>query len=292
VGKIKEKWLVLGANGQLGKAISQNLLRANLDFDAFGSELDITKREDLGQVLKKNKYDFVINCAAWTDVPGAEIHPERAKAVNAFGPKYIGECLAGSSTCFITFSTDYVFNGKNKRIWKVSDPKDPINHYGKSKALGEDLVIELNLPRFYILRTSWLYSAWNKNFALTILEKLKKNNQIIKVVNDQFGNPTSAIDLAAFTRAIALSSTPNGIYHATNSAEASWFSFAQKICELSAFDLDRISPITSDQFASIVERPLFSALQFTSLEKYGVPDMRNWESALVELYPQLVRALD
>lgn len=281
-------WLILGGSGQLGIALSEELRSRGIIFKAWGhQELDITKELIVRDLIGRLSPKVIINCAAWTDVDGAEASEEMAFLVNSHGVENIAKAAKACEAKFIQISTDYVFSGHSDKPWKEMDLKQPLSAYGRSKASGEDKAIAVYSHGTYIIRTAWLYSPWGKNFAKTISQKAIKNESV-KVVSDQIGQPTSAIELAATLVELVLSATKPGIYHVTNSGEASWFDFAQEIYKLLGKNDSLVKPVGSDAYMRPAQRPSNSVLSNDRLHEVGLSQMSNWKSALAIMMPSIV----
>jgi dTDP-4-dehydrorhamnose reductase len=260
VGKIKT--LIFGAGGMLGTELSSIFPDA---VKLKHTDVDIRDKEMVIDHIRENRPDVVINSAAYTAVDDCEDHQELAFEVNGKAPGYMAQGCALTGAKLIHYSTDYVFNGSNKEYFE-NDPPDPINIYGSSKLMGEINIIK-NLKNFRIIRTSWLFGAHGKNFVDTML-KLSKDMCSVKVVNDQFGKPTYAFDLANKTQEI-MGLAP-GIYHITNEGVCSWFEFASAI-------INNAVPCTSKDFPRKAIRPKYSVLVNTK-----TTPMRHWREALSE----------
>jgi dTDP-4-dehydrorhamnose reductase len=281
-------WLILGGSGQLGIALSEELGQKGIIFKAWGSqELDITKAPIVRDVIAALSPSVIINCAAWTDVDGAESHEEMAFLVNSQGVENIATAAKACGAKFIQISTDYVFSGRSEQPWKESDSKQPVSVYGRSKASGEDKAIDMYGEGTYIIRTAWLYSPWGKNFAKTMSQKALRDEPV-KVVNDQFGQPTSANELARSLVELTLSTAKPGIYHATNSGEASWFDFAQEIYRLLGKNVSLVESVGSDNYIGPAQRPSNSVLSNQNWIEAGLTPMANWKSALAEVMPSII----
>jgi len=253
--------LVTGSNGQLGKCIQKAAKNyPDLEFDFRTSkELDITKTNDINSVLGAGDFKYCVNCAAYTDVEQAEKTPERAFEVNAEGVKNIAMACKLHDTFFIHISTDYVFDGEKKLPYTIDDIPNPINEYGKSKLLGEKYLQEI-LNKYFIIRTSWLYSEFGENFYKTILEKAK-TQKTLHITNQQLGSPTDANNLAKHILELIISSNKNyGIYHFTDGEAMTWYDFATKI--ILDNNLNSITKVVIDNnYSSFARRPKFSVLK-------------------------------
>lgn len=229
------------------------------------NELDITNRPMVARRIREVHPEIIINAAAYTDVDAAESEPERARVTNGHAVGYLAEAASRVGACLVHYSTDYVFDGKNpKGYTEDNKPIKPINRYGKSKQLGERLLIEESKRsglKYFLIRTSWLFGPlWKqkrseKNFVGTML-RLAAARDEIRVVDDQFGCPTLTLDLARATRALLVSCSP-GVYHVTNkTAEKgiTWHQFAKKILEFSG-EQCRLTPCRTREFPRPAPRP-------------------------------------
>ncbi|SEB65154.1 dTDP-4-dehydrorhamnose reductase [Maribacter dokdonensis] len=225
-----KKVLVTGANGQLGQClqkITPSYKELNVIFKS-SKELDITDILRIEEAFVKGNFNYCINCAAYTNVEQAEKTPDIAYKVNAEGVKNLANVCKRYNTTLIHISTDYVFDGEKDEPYTVKDVPNPINEYGKSKLLGEKHIQEI-MDNYCIIRTSWLYSEFGKNFYTTILKKAKTDD-ILKVSNTQLGYPTNAMNLGEFIIGeIKLNEFKYRVYHFTDKIEMTWYQFAVKI---------------------------------------------------------------
>jgi dTDP-4-dehydrorhamnose reductase len=288
-------WLVVGARGQLGKALSIVLSARGIQFSSWDSEdLNICSRRETFQRVESLGPSVIINAAAFTNVDNAETNPERAFQVNAQGAFNLASATKAIESIYVQVSTDYVFSGQANQPWLESDVREPISVYGASKAEGEKLVMSEYAEGSFIFRTAWLYSPWGKNFAKTMTRFAISEKNEIRVVNDQTGQPTYAIDLGNQIIDAILAELPFGIYHATNSGEATWFDFAKEIFSLSGEPESRLIPIATSDFPRLAKRPTYSVLSHAGWENIGkqesrIPSMRNWSDALKEAMPSIIR---
>ena len=294
--------LVTGANGQLGNSLrlaavgspwhwlftdvedaSDESLARLLVFggpkvDLATARLDITDADAVGKMLRDNEVDTVINCAAYTAVDAAETHPEEAHLLNAEAPRILASAVRDLSGLLVHISTDYVFDGNNTEPWKETDIPSPLGVYGKTKLEGEIAVAESGC-KYMIIRTAWLYSEFGKNFCKTIL-KLTAERPEIRVVNDQFGTPTYAGDLAETILQIIPKFTRSGIWHYTNSGQCSWYEFARAIATEAGHSGCRIDPCTTAEYPTPARRPAWSVLDKTRIaEDFGIAPLA-WEESL------------
>ncbi len=290
-------WLVLGGNGQLGKCLSLVLGGRGIDFRAWGSrDLDIRSGPLCSQYIGVLSPSVIINAAAWTDVDGAESDYEGAYAVNTLGPLNLALAAKSVNAVFAHVSTDYVFSGISNSPWREDGLRAPVSVYGTTKAAGEVAVLTEYADRSYIFRTAWLYSQWGKNFAKTMTRLALIGDGEVRVVDDQVGQPTSASDLAVQIVNTILAELPFGIYHGTNSGNASWFDFAKKIFELSGESASRVVPVSSAEFVRPAKRPAFSVLGHGAWKSavesgYPVEVMREWQLALAGEMPGIIKTV-
>jgi dTDP-4-dehydrorhamnose reductase len=285
-------WLITGGSGQLGIAISQELNKLGIAFDAWSSkDLDITQSSNVSKAIKELSPTVIINCAAWTDVDGAESHEIDAYRVNSDGPEYLALVTKLSNSKLIHVSTDYVFSGESQAPWQIEDEINPQSAYGRTKALGESRVLASHPQNSFVVRTAWLYSPWGKNFAKTMAKLALKRDGEVRVVNDQVGQPTSASDLARQLVELGLSTSPAGIYHGTNSGQATWFEFAQEIFNLAGADVGRVVPVPSSEYLRAAKRPSYSVLSHDSWAKTTIKPMRDWRIALIDAMPAIISAV-
>jgi dTDP-4-dehydrorhamnose reductase len=282
-------WLITGSTGQLGMALTQELRNKGLPFTAtVSTDLDITQTYLVQQFVERLAPSIIINCAAWTDVDGADSNEELASNTNSRGAENLAIAAKKCGAKFLHISTDYVFSGNGHNPWPEDALKDPQSCYGRTKAEGEDRVLQAYPENSTIIRTAWLYSPWGKNFAKTMTRLALDGESEVHVVNDQIGQPTSATDLANQIISLALSQTSVGIFHGTNSGQATWFEFAQEIFKMVEKDLNRVVPVSSDQYAQKAKRPSYSVLSHGAWEKTTVEPMRNWRHALALAMPEII----
>lgn len=250
--------------------INSNLVCVDVD------ELDITNKKAVEDFLLKEKPDLVINCAAMTNVDACETNLELAMKVNAIGPRNLSEASSKIGAKIVHISTDYVFSGDGQTPYCEWDICNPQSIYGKSKLLGEIFTRENN-HKYFIVRTSWLYGKNGNNFVKTMI-KLGEEKSLIKVVDDQRGNPTNANDLAYHILKIA-ASDQYGIYHCTGEGECSWCEFAREIMNLASLNC-KVEPCTTEEFPRPAKRPSYSSLNNLMLKSTVGNEMRNWKDAL------------
>jgi dTDP-4-dehydrorhamnose reductase len=276
-----KKILVIGSNGQLGnciKKIAEDFENKYEFIFTDSQNLDITNSDQIQSVFYDKKPDFCINASAYTAVDLAEKEPEKAFAVNAEGVGSIAEACADFKTTLIHVSTDYVFDGETNLDYAEDDFTNPIGVYGQSKLKGEELALDVN-PKTIILRTSWLYSEFNKNFVKTMLNLFSQKEEL-GIVADQFGQPTNANDLAEAIMTIIESSHKTfGVFHFSNYPETTWFDFAKKIAEFSKSNI-KLNPLTTEQYPTPAKRPKRSTMCLDKIEKAYKIEPKHWENSL------------
>ncbi|WP_115460770.1 dTDP-4-dehydrorhamnose reductase [Winogradskyella aurantiaca] len=271
--------LVTGANGQLGSCIKQQSLEhPDIVFHFLGSnELNITDPENLRTVFSK-PFDYCINCAAYTQVDNAESNSRLAHSINENGVKELAKLCHKHNVVLIHISTDFVFDGKKRSAYTETDHTNPLGVYGLSKLKGEQ-AIERLMTQYFILRTSWLYSEHGNNFVKTML-RLAKERDSISVVNDQFGSPTYAMDLAkTIVKLVSSKSDAYGLYHYSNHGQISWFDFASKVFEFKGISIS-LKPIKTADFPTLAKRPKFSVLDTTKIQENIKAEINDWEESL------------
>jgi dTDP-4-dehydrorhamnose reductase len=230
----------------------------------------------------------IVNCAAWTDVDGAEDNEVLASRVNSDGAENIALAAKQCGAKLIHISTDYIFSGEGQTPWQVTDEINPQSAYGRTKAAGESRVLTVYPNKSSVVRTAWLYSAKGKSFAKTMTRLALNGAGEVRVVNDQVGQPTSALDLAQQIVELGLGSAPAGVYHGTNAGQASWFEFAQEIFSLAGADSNRVVPVSSSEYLRPAKRPSYSVLSHDAWSKTSISPMRDWKIALASVMPEVV----
>jgi len=241
---------------------------------------DITNRKSVQVIVAKVRPDIVIHCAAWTDVDGCELNSKKAYKVNSEGARNIALACKEAGAILVYISTDFVFDGKKRRPFREEDKTNPLSVYGDSKLKGEKFIKKI-LREHYILRTSWLYGKFGKNFVDTIAAK-GKNDGILRVVKDQVGSPTYTKDLArAIHRLLDKSAPKYGIYHVSNSGSVSWYDYAREILKLARCKA-KVLAITSSELSRPAKRPAMSVMDNSKFIKFTGYRMPHWKKALKE----------
>jgi dTDP-4-dehydrorhamnose reductase len=277
--------LVTGANGQLGWELGQ--LAANYPAFKFvfidRSQLDLSYPESFEKIIQNITPDCIINTAAYTAVDKSETEKELAFTVNATAVQELARISKELAIPFITYSTDYVFDGEATQPYPISTKVDPINYYGSTKAAGEKMAMEVN-ENTIIIRTSWVFSSHGNNFVKTMM-RLMKERPNLNIVADQKGRPTYAKDLAITTmkmiEAINAGKTIKGVYHFANMGETTWYDFADKIKAIAGLDCV-LNPVETKDFPTPAKRPSYSVLDTSKIEQDLAIDIRHWEDALTD----------
>ncbi len=278
--------LVTGANGQLGNEIK----KASNKFSFFNflftdvNTLNIADEKELEDFFSLNKINFIINCAAYTNVDKAETEKDKAEKINIFAVENLAKLSKRHKAHLIHISTDYVFDGNRKTPYIETDKTNPQSIYGKTKLGGENSAKKAY--KYIIIRTSWLYSSFGDNFVKTML-RLGVDKEEINVVSDQIGSPTYAKDLALIILKIISKTNKDtnnfieGIFHFSNEGICSWQEFAAEIMQQKKFKC-KVNPISTSEYPTPAKRPKYSLLNKTKIKKTFNIEIRNWKSALSE----------
>ncbi len=273
--------LITGSNGQLGSEIRELAVNSKQQFFFTDvAELDITDKSAVESFVAENKIDIIVNCAAYTNVDKAEDESELADKINHKAVKNLAEVSADKKLFLIHISTDYVFDGTKNTPYLETDPTAALGVYGETKLAGEN-VVKKSGCEYLIIRTSWLYSKFGKNFVKTI-QRLTNEKDSLKVVFDQVGTPTYAGDLAKAILEIIETEKHignSGVYHFSNEGVCSWYDFAVEICDFFGNTCD-IQPCHSDGFPSKVKRPNFSVLDKTKIKETFGLKIPHWKASL------------
>ncbi len=300
--------VITGAGGQLGREWIDNLagrasgisgseetadsLKDSPRIEVVGftsGELDITSRDAVEKRLEEVLPSIVVNCAAWTDVDGAEDHPEKALKVNRDGVQNLAGWCKNNNALMVHYSTDYIFSGSRKDLVRYPDgypeeaPADPINRYGESKRAGE-VVLQESGAEHLLLRVSWLCGKYGSNFIKTML-RLAGERDRIDVVNDQVGSPSWADDVVNKSMAL-IASRNRGTFHLTSAGLISWYDLASELFRRAGLNIEA-QPVTSDRFPAKAKRPAFSKLSTDKMSRKLGLAPEPWKKGLQRLLDQL-----
>lgn len=276
--------LVTGASGQLGQSlqfIAPHYPEVQFIF-ASSQDLDITDEGKVFSFFEKNKIDFCINTAAYTAVDKAESDEEKAYLVNVVGPKNLAIVSQKNNATLIHISTDFVFDGSASIPYSEENTTNPIGVYGQTKLEGEKEVAS-NCDKYFIIRTSWVYSQFGNNFMKTML-RLSQDRTELNVVSDQIGTPTNAVDLAkAILKMISNSQqlANYGIYNFSNEGQCSWYDFAKEILKINNVNIN-VNPIPTEAYPTPAKRPKYSVLDKSKIKSTFGIIIKNWQEALAQ----------
>jgi len=296
------KILLTGVNGQVGHALKTKLLEHEV-VPLSREQLDLTKAHDIRRIVREIKPDLIINPAAYTAVDKAESESELAYAINVTAAQILAEEAARLNASLIHFSTDYVYDGTKNSPYIETDEVNPVSVYGKSKLAGEEAIRAVGLPHL-ILRTSWVYGSYGKNFLKTIL-RLGVERNALRVVADQFGAPTSAESISEGIVLLVKSWQPSqenqtGVYHFTNTGETSWHSFSCEIVNeynrlreeknwpALKVNIENISAIATAEYPTPAARPANSRMDNTKLKKIFGIELPSWQQGLQQVMQTMV----
>lgn len=262
--------LILGSAGMLGTAFKEAL--QGTEYLAWDREQDISAPSII-EAIKEAQPDILINCAAYTDVDKCETD-KACFAINGQALEYLSQAALALDIPLVHFSTDYVFDGSKQTGYLESDSTNPVNEYGATKQVGEQFIQVLK-PKYYLIRSSWLYGKGGKNFIDTIAD-LAKDREVLKVVDDQHGSPTWTKDLAEHTLKLLDSDAEFGIYHFSADGQTTWYAIAQEVIKKKGLGC-KVEPQTTKELARPAKRPEYSVLLNTKFSK-----MRNWHEMIEE----------
>ena len=285
-----KKILIIGGNGQLGNCLNKLISEYALDYEFHFTDydtLDITNQKQINEYFSEYEPHYCINVSAYTAVDLTEQEKEKAFAINAEGVRHLAEACTEKGIDLIHISTDYVFDGNTNIPYSEDDFTNPLSVYGASKLEGENLALENN-PKTIIIRTSWLYSEFGKNFVKTMLNLFGSKDEL-NIVADQFGQPTNATDLAeVIMKIISTEEKEYGVFHFSNYPETTWFDFAKKIAELSKSKI-KINPISTEQYPTPAKRPMRSTMCLDKIENSYNIEPKYWENSLEECMEILLK---
>jgi len=275
--------LVTGANGQLGKCI-RDATQQHPELDFYFADkgiIDISDATSVEHFFENNSFDYCINTAAYTNVERAESHKEEAFLTNAEGAKHMAQACANSNVILLHISTDYVFDGKKDTPYKENDKVNPINVYGSSKLKGEQYIQDI-CDKFFIFRTSWLYSQYGHNFLNSML-RFADEQRDLSITTEQLGTPTNANDLAGAIITTIISRNENyGVYHFSNKGNATWYDFARAIFIFSE-QLENVKLEKTKHYRTFAERPSNSILDKTKFTNNFTYPLVDWQDSLKKI---------
>ena len=274
--------LVTGGKGQLANCI-KSLIDDDKKYNFIfldSNDLDISFYKEVNRVFLNKNIDWCINCAAYTAVDNAEKEQKKAHSVNTLGIKNLAFACQKNKVKLIHISTDFVFDGLQSRAYNESDKTNPLSVYGKTKLDGE-IEIKKHLSKYFIIRTSWLYSEYGNNFLKTMIRLSKERDQL-NIVADQIGTPTYARDLAkVILKIVKTNNIKYGIYHYSNEGVASWYDFAKEIFDLKQISI-KTNPIKTEAFPTPAKRPAFSVLDKAKIKSNIEGLIPYWRDSLKE----------
>ncbi|MBS1794972.1 MAG: dTDP-4-dehydrorhamnose reductase [Acidobacteria bacterium] len=275
------KILITGANGMVARATAKFCRSIGDETVALTrDELDIADQLRVFELFEEEKFDAVINCAAYTDVDGSEKEEDKCFAANVAGVENLAHAAKKIGCRFATISTDYVFDGAKTDFYTQRDTPNPQGVYGQMKFLGENLAHRA-YARTMIVRSGWIYGHGGTNF-LSVMDKLLADGKPVKAIFDSYGTPTFANDLARRLRELVELDLP-AIYHVTNSGlGTSYAGFAEKVCELRGYNKKLLKPAAADSLKRPAPRPKSSKLACLFSERFGLAPLPHWETALAE----------
>lgn len=277
------KYLITGANGQLGTELRHLLDAKGLEYTAYDSkEMDITDADRVQAVVNADQPSVIFHCAAFTAVDAAEDEKKELNwQVNVDGTQNVANAAKAAGAKLVYISTDYVFDGKNEGEYAVDAPTNPQNEYGRAKLAGEEAV-RATLNDYYIIRTSWVFGAYGKNFVFT-MQRLAKDHDRLTVVNDQVGRPTWTKTLAEFMLHLVTVDADFGTYQLSNDNSCTWYEFAKEILKDTSVE---VAPVTSAEFPQKAYRPRHSIMSLDKAKATGF-QIPTWQEALAEFLDQV-----
>lgn len=284
------KWLITGAGGMLGRDLADWLTAAGEEVTGFTrAGLDVTDAAAVAAVLARLRPDVVVNCAAWTAVDDAQAREDEALAVNGLAVGHLARACADQHAALVQISTDYVFDGLAERPYAEDHPTAPRGAYGRTKLAGERAARAARSCNAYVVRTAWLYGAHGASFVATMLARARAGSPV-SVVDDQRGQPTWTVDVAAQVHALIAAGARAGIYHATSSGETTWFGLAREVYARAGADPALVTPTTSAAYQRPAPRPAYSVLGHDAWVAAGIEPIGDWRDALERAFPAMLAA--
>ncbi|HEY1620005.1 MAG TPA: dTDP-4-dehydrorhamnose reductase [Streptosporangiaceae bacterium] len=280
-------WLVTGGAGMLGRDMTSVLLAAGAQVTALRrDELDITSQDAVLTAVRRLRPQVVVNCAAWTAVDDAESHEAAAMAVNGGGAANLAAACAAVGARLVQVSTDYVFGGTAARPYAEYQATGPRSAYGRTKLAGEQAVLSRLPEAGYVVRTAWLYGAHGRSFVGTMI-RLAGQQDRVRVVDDQAGQPTWTADVARQILLLLRSGAEPGIYHATSTGQTTWHGLASEVFRLLGTDPGRVEAIASGDLVRPAPRPAYSVLGHDRWQAAGLPAPPPWRESLAQAFPAI-----
>ncbi len=268
-------WMVTGALGMLGTDVCRVLARHDIAVTPVDhGDLDLFDDDAVGEAVAA--HDVVVNCAAWTAVDDAESHEEDAHGINAIAPAVLARAAARHGRRIVHLSTDYVFDGSARSPYDEDAPVTPASAYGRTKAAGEAAVRDAAPEHHLVVRTAWLYGAQGSCFPRTIA-RVAREQGAVRVVDDQWGQPTWTVDVAELILRLVEGDVPAGTWHATSTGETTWFGFARRVVESAGLAPEVVSATDSSSFVRPAPRPAYSVLGHRKLQAHGIDPIGPWE---------------
>lgn len=293
-GLVQKRVLVTGATGQLGAELKEFNSEHESMFQYFytgSDDLDITQLDAVRNYVDEHGIEYIVNCAAYTMVDWCESDVEVCNAVNHLGAENLAKVAVEFNCKLIHISTDYVFDGYADKPYHEDSPVNPLSVYGRAKLRAEEAVMSL-APDSIVIRTAWLYSSYKANFVKTML-RLMREKELLTIVNDQYGTPTYARDLAEAITLVLASAVSGewreGVYHFSNIGETTWFGFAEKIKELANIESCQLKPIPTKDYPTPAVRPLYTVLDKTKIQEAFHFTIPHWEESLERFLDKLQR---
>lgn len=284
------RWLLSGASGMLGQDLLALVRQRGDQVSGLSRrDLDVTDAAAVRRTVQRLRPDVVVNCAAWSAVDDAESREDEALAVNGHGPASLAAACAAEGARLVQVSTDYVFSGTARRPYPEDAAAHPRTAYGRTKLAGERAVLGQLPGTGYVVRTAWLYGAHGPNFVRTMI-KAERARPGVDVVDDQLGQPTWTVDVAAQIVALMRSDAAAGVYHATSSGQTTWCGLAREVFLLLGADPARVRAVTSDTLSRPARRPAYSVLGHDRWASAGIAPIPDWRHALARAFPALVAA--
>lgn len=282
------KWLITGAGGMLGRDLSDWLTAAGEEVTGFTrTGLDVTDAAAVADALKHHQPDVVVNCAAWTAVDDAQAREDEALAVNGHAVGCLARACADTHAALVQVSTDYVFDGHAEKPYAEDHPAAPRSAYGRTKLAGERAARAALSHNAYVVRTAWLYGAHGPSFVATMLARARAASPV-SVVDDQRGQPTWTMDVAAQIHALIAAGARADTYHATSSGDTTWFGLAREVYARADADPALVTPTTSAAYQRPAPRPAYSVLGHDAWLAAGIKPIGDWRDALDRAFPAML----